>query len=76
MVEGRPWVSHACEIAQSEAKTGQDLRQLLDARFINVDNEKMSKSLKASFVTVHDMLKTIDGQVLRFFLATQQSVAN
>ena len=23
-------------------------------------------------MTVHDMLKTVDGQVLRFFLATQQ----
>ena len=31
----------------------------------------MSKSL-GNFVTVHDMLKTVDGQVLRFFLATQQ----
>ena len=39
--------------------------------FVNVDNEKMSKSL-GNFVTVHDMLKTVDGQVLRFFLATQQ----
>ena len=32
---------------------------------------EMSKSL-GNFVTVHDMLKTVDGQVLRFFLATQQ----
>lgn len=31
----------------------------------------MSKSL-GNFVTVHDMLKNVDGQVLRFFLATQQ----
>lgn len=31
----------------------------------------MSKSL-GNFVTVHDMLQTVDGQVLRFFLATQQ----
>ena len=31
----------------------------------------MSKIL-GNFVTVHDMLQTVDGQVLRFFLATQQ----
>ncbi len=31
---------------------------------------KMSKSL-GNFITVHDALKTIDGQVLRFFFATQ-----
>ncbi|MFX9116136.1 DALR domain-containing protein, partial [Acinetobacter baumannii] len=24
------------------------------------------------FITVHDMLKSVDGQVIRFFLATQQ----
>lgn len=30
----------------------------------------MSKSL-GNFVTVHDLLKTVNGQVLRFFLATQ-----
>ena len=30
----------------------------------------MSKSL-GNFITVHDALKTIDGQVLRFFFATQ-----
>ena len=38
--------------------------------FVNIDNVKMSKSL-GNFITVHDALKTIDGQVLRFFFATQ-----
>ena len=37
---------------------------------LRVDGEKMSKSL-GNFITVHDALKTIDGQVLRFFFATQ-----
>ncbi|MBJ8350252.1 cysteine--tRNA ligase [Streptococcus zalophi] len=62
---------HTNEIAQSEAKTGQTFANYwMHNGFVNVDNEKMSKSL-GNFVTVHDMLKTVDGQVLRFFLATQ-----
>ncbi|MCE2138927.1 class I tRNA ligase family protein, partial [Streptococcus thermophilus] len=32
---------------------------------------KMSKSL-GNFVTVHDIIKTVDPQVLRFFMATTQ----
>ncbi len=55
MVEGQTLSFHnlyLAEIAQSEAKL-QDLRQLLMHNgFINVDNEKMSKSL-GNFVTVH-----------------------
>lgn len=63
---------HTNEIAQSEAKTGQTFANYwMHNGFVNVDNEKMSKSL-GNFVTVHEMLKTVDGQVLRFFLATQQ----
>ena len=63
---------HTNEIAQSEAKTGQTFANYwMHNGFVNVDNEKMSKSL-GNFVTVHDMLKTVEGQVLRFFLATQQ----
>lgn len=62
---------HTNEIAQSEAKTGKTFANYwLHNGFVNVDNEKMSKSL-GNFVTVHDMLETVDGQVLRFFLATQ-----
>ncbi len=45
-------------------------RQLLDAGFVNVDNE-MSKSL-GNFVTVRIILRQSVVQVLRFFLATQQ----
>ena len=63
---------HTNEIAQSEAKTGKTFANYwMHNGFVNVDNEKMSKSL-GNFVTVHDMLKTVDGQVLRFLLATQQ----
>jgi cysteinyl-tRNA synthetase len=35
--------------------------------YINIDNEKMSKSL-GNFVLVHDLIKQIDPQVLRFFM--------
>lgn len=63
---------HTNEIAQSEAKTGKPFAHYwMHNGFVNIDNEKMSKSL-GNFITVHDMLKTVDGQVLRFFLATQQ----
>ncbi|WP_438478230.1 cysteine--tRNA ligase [Streptococcus pluranimalium] len=63
---------HTNESAQSEAKTGHTFANYwMHNGFVNVDNEKMSKSL-GNFVTVHDMLETVDGQVLRFFLATQQ----
>ncbi|HEQ4861068.1 TPA: cysteine--tRNA ligase [Streptococcus pyogenes] len=63
---------HTNEIAQSEAKTGKTFANYwMHNGFVTVDSEKMSKSL-GNFVTVHDMLQTVDGQVLRFFLATQQ----
>ncbi|MGT2925267.1 cysteine--tRNA ligase [Streptococcus caviae] len=62
---------HTNEIAQSEAKTGQPFANYwMHNGFVNVNDEKMSKSL-GNFVTVHDLLQTVDGQVLRFFLATQ-----
>ncbi|WFC03808.1 cysteine--tRNA ligase [Lactiplantibacillus pentosus] len=65
---------HENEIAQSEAKTGQKFANYwLHNGFVTVgdDNEKMSKSL-GNFVTVHDIIKTVDPQVLRFFMATTQ----
>ncbi|RRK11858.1 cysteine--tRNA ligase [Lactiplantibacillus garii] len=65
---------HENEIAQSEAKTGQKFANYwLHNGFVTVgdDNEKMSKSL-GNFVTVHDIIKKIDPQVLRFFMATTQ----
>ncbi|CAM3181179.1 cysteine--tRNA ligase [Lactiplantibacillus plajomi] len=65
---------HENEIAQSEAKTGKKFANYwLHNGFVTVgdDNEKMSKSL-GNFVTVHDIIKQIDPQVLRFFMATTQ----
>ncbi|MET3559039.1 cysteinyl-tRNA synthetase [Streptococcus rupicaprae] len=62
---------HTNEIAQSEARTGKTFANYwMHNAMLNIDNEKMSKSL-GNFVTAHDMLETVDGQVLRFFLATQ-----
>lgn len=65
---------HENEIAQSEAKTGQNfVNYWMHNGFVTVgeDDEKMSKSL-GNFVTVHDLLKKIDGQTLRFFMSTTQ----
>lgn len=65
---------HENEIAQSEAKTGKKfVNYWLHNGFVTVgkDQEKMSKSLH-NFVTVHDILKEIDPQVLRFFMASVQ----
>lgn len=62
---------HTNEIGQSEAKTGQTfVNYWMHNAFITIDDEKMSKSL-GNFRTVHDLLQTIDGQVLRLFLNSQ-----
>ncbi|AJH79473.1 cysteine--tRNA ligase [Heyndrickxia coagulans] len=59
---------HENEIAQSEALTGKPFaRYWLHNGYINIDNEKMSKSL-GNFVLVHDIIKRHDPQVLRFFM--------
>ena len=61
---------HTNEIAQSEAKTGQKfVNYWMHNGFVNVDGEKMSKSL-GNFTTVHELLQVVDPQILRFFLAT------
>lgn len=59
---------HENEIAQSEAMTGKPFaRYWMHNGYINIDNEKMSKSL-GNFVLVHDIRKQIDPKVLRFFM--------
>ncbi|MGN1385164.1 MAG: cysteine--tRNA ligase [Bacillus sp. (in: firmicutes)] len=59
---------HENEIAQSEAYTGKPFAKYwMHNGYINIDNEKMSKSL-GNFVLVHDILKKHDPQVLRFFM--------
>lgn len=59
---------HENEIAQSEALTGKTFAKYwLHNGYINIDNEKMSKSL-GNFVLVHDIIKKHDPQLLRFFM--------
>ncbi|KQL34589.1 MULTISPECIES: cysteine--tRNA ligase [Bacillaceae] len=59
---------HENEIAQSEARTGKTFaRYWMHNGYINIDNEKMSKSL-GNFVLVNDIRQNIDPQVLRLFM--------
>ncbi len=59
---------HENEIAQSEALSGKSFANYwMHNGYINIDNEKMSKSL-GNFVLVHDIIKRHDPQVLRFFM--------
>jgi cysteinyl-tRNA synthetase len=59
---------HENEIAQSEgANDGPFVNVWMHNGFLNVDNEKMSKSL-GNFFTIRDVLKRYDGETLRFFM--------
>ena len=59
---------HENEIAQSEAATGCEYaRNWMHVGFINVDGEKMSKSL-GNFATIRDVIKHFHPETLRFFL--------
>lgn len=59
---------HENEIAQSEAATGKPfVRYWLHNGFINIDQEKMSKSA-GNFFTVRDLAEHHDYLVLRFFM--------
>ncbi|MGL6113148.1 MAG: cysteine--tRNA ligase [Rubrivivax sp.] len=59
---------HENEIAQSEGATGRPFVNVwLHNGFLNVDNEKMSKSL-GNFFTIRDVLARYDGETLRFFM--------
>ena len=59
---------HENEIAQSEgASGGPFVRYWLHNGFLNVDNEKMSKSL-GNFFTIREVLERYDGETLRFFM--------
>ncbi len=56
---------HECEIAQSEAATGQRfVRHWVHVGMVRLDGEKMSKSL-GNLVFVSDLLKEWDPQVIR-----------
>ena len=59
---------HENEIAQSEGATGRPfVNYWLHNGFLNVDNEKMSKSL-GNFFTIRDVLKRYDGETIRYFM--------
>ena len=59
---------HRNEIAQSEAYTSKPFANyFMHNGFVNVDNEKMSKSL-GNFFLVRDVVKEYDPMVVRFFL--------
>lgn len=59
---------HENEIAQSESLTGKPFANYwMHNGYINIDNEKMSKSL-GNFVLVHDIITQHDPNVLRFFM--------
>ncbi len=59
---------HENEIAQSEGATGKPFVNVwMHNGFLNVDNEKMSKSL-GNFFTIRDVLKRYDGETIRFFM--------
>lgn len=61
---------HENEIAQSEGATGKPfVKYWLHNGFVNVNQEKMSKSL-GNFFTIRDILKSYDPEVLRFFILT------
>ena len=59
---------HENEIAQSEGALGHPfVNYWLHNGFLNVDNEKMSKSL-GNFFTIRDVLQRFDGETVRFFM--------
>ncbi|MCZ8517238.1 cysteine--tRNA ligase [Paenibacillus filicis] len=59
---------HECEIAQSEGLTGHAMaRYWMHNGFVNINNEKMSKSL-GNGINVHQLLKSISPQVIRYFM--------
>ncbi|MBG6078405.1 cysteine--tRNA ligase [Rubrivivax gelatinosus] len=59
---------HENEIAQSEGAFGHPVvNYWLHNGFLNVDDEKMSKSL-GNFFTIADVLKKFDGETVRFFM--------
>jgi cysteinyl-tRNA synthetase len=61
---------HENEIAQSEALTDEPMANYwLHNGYININNEKMSKSL-GNFILVHDLIKKRDPELIRFFMLT------
>jgi cysteinyl-tRNA synthetase len=63
-----PFPHHENEIAQSEGANGVPLAKVwMHNGFVNIDNEKMSKSL-GNFFTIREVLQQFDAETLRFFI--------
>lgn len=63
---------HENEIAQSEAHNDKSFAHYwMHNGYINIENEKMSKSL-GNFILAHDLVKKHDPQVIRFFMLSVQ----
>ncbi len=63
---------HENEIAQSEGATGKPyVNYWMHNGFLNIDNEKMSKSL-GNFFTVRDILKEYEPEDVRMFMLSAQ----
>ena len=61
---------HENEIAQSEASTGEQyVNYWMHVGFINVDGEKMSKSL-GNFFTIRDVMEKFHPEVIRYFIVS------
>jgi cysteinyl-tRNA synthetase len=59
---------HENEIAQSEGAFDQPMANYwVHNGFVNIDNEKMSKSL-GNFFTIRDVLQKFDAETIRFFI--------
>jgi cysteinyl-tRNA synthetase len=59
---------HENEIAQSEGAYNQPMAKYwVHNGFVNIDNEKMSKSL-GNFFTIRDVLQKFDAETIRFFV--------
>jgi cysteinyl-tRNA synthetase len=58
---------HENEIAQTESYTGKKfVNYWIHNGFVNINNEKMSKSLK-NFITIRDLLKEYHPEIIRLF---------
>ncbi len=67
---------HENEAAQTRCSTKSNLAKYwMHNGFVNIDGEKMSKSLGNSFF-LKDILKSYSGEVVRFYLLTAQYRAN
>lgn len=63
-----PFPHHENEIAQSEAATGEQyVNYWMHAGFVNIDGEKMSKSLD-NFFTIREVMEKFHPEVIRYFI--------